>query len=114
MLFPTEALQVDGHGAGVYAMAGEFGLTDLQGNSVSGMIQIGLQNGTIITRSVGSTGSFVGVIGVGEGLGSFTVGAKSDLSLVTASSMIIAAVPVPSSVALLLLAPLVLRRSRRL
>tara|TARA_Y100000589_G_scaffold329625_1_gene376744 strand:+ start:2165 stop:2794 length:630 start_codon:yes stop_codon:yes gene_type:complete len=111
-LYPNSALEFSAGDSGLSALGGEFGLVDYNGVSDPGALEIGLQDGSSYSLDLDDGLTFFGIIGDGESITSLTVASASKTSLVTASAMVLAAVPAPSTVALLALPVLGPRRRR--
>ena len=111
-VLPKSDIVLDAVAQSVRAFGGDFGLTDYNGRSIPGVLTIELQDGTSISRAIGSSPIFVGVISAEESLASLQIGATSNGPLVTVQSMIIAGIPAPGGLAVFLLVPLVLSRPR--
>ena len=112
-LYPNSAIEFSAAESSLSAIGGDFGLTDYNGETDPGVLEIGLQDGSTYALNLADGMTFFGVIGVGEAITSLTMGSASKSTLVTASSMVLAAVPAPATLPLLALAVLGTRRRRR-
>lgn len=85
------------------AIGATFGITDINGNPISGEMRILLQDGESYIWDVMGGTTFVGVIGLDEPVTSLTVGAAANAPLVNISTVIISDIPSPAAWALLFL-----------
>ncbi|MCH2132881.1 MAG: hypothetical protein MK116_03930 [Phycisphaerales bacterium] len=112
-VLPKSEIQFESQSGEIVALGGDFGLTDYNGVTTPGVLQIGLPDGSTISRAIDGVASFVGIVGVGETISSLSIGAEANLQLVTATSIVVAATPAPGALALFCLLPVGLRGSRR-
>ena len=112
-LYPNSAIQISAGDSALRAIGGEFGLVDYNGVSDPGVLEIGLQDGSSYAFELNEGVMFFGVIGEVESITSLTVASASKTSLVTATAMVIGAIPAPSPLPLLILGVLGTTRRRR-
>ncbi|MFZ9688494.1 MAG: hypothetical protein ACO3DS_01510 [Phycisphaerales bacterium] len=98
----------------VYAVGGNFFLTDINFGFLPGLVQVQLADGSSYIANIQSANSFSGFVSLGAAISQITIspfGVQPN-AFVTATNLCLGVVPAPGAAALLTVAGLVSRRRR--